>query len=31
MYSKIKFIAIGNGFVGHNFLQYLVESNQGDN
>jgi len=30
MSSKIKLVVIGNGPVGHNFLEYLVESGQSD-
>lgn len=31
MSSKIKLVVIGNGPVGHNFLEYLVESGQSEN
>ena len=31
MSQKIKLVVIGNGPVGHNFLEYLVESGQSDN
>ena len=31
MSNKIKLVVIGNGPVGHNFLEYLVESGQSDN
>jgi nitrite reductase (NADH) large subunit len=31
MSSKIKLVVVGNGPVGHNFLEYLVESGQSEN
>jgi len=31
MKEKIKLVVIGNGPVGHNFLEYLVESGESDN